>query len=156
VRKVVRVEPELGRDGERKLRTFTIVWRLGTVGNRIEKHVSEILNASLTTANREHGGNQIQYWRAKTRAEKRKRALAKQGETPGRKAAASGRGKAGGKAGGGRTWQQGWQILGCVGTAVCTLEKDVGETVMMTGCAFSDELAKQRPRAYGKTSVVHT
>ena len=82
---VVHVEPEFGRDGERKLRTFTIVWRLGTVGDRIEKHVSETLNASLTTANRERGGNQIQCWRAKIRAEKRKRALAKQGEAPGGK-----------------------------------------------------------------------
>ena len=100
---VVRVEPEFGRDGERKLRTFTSVWRLGTVGDRIEKHVSETLNASLTTANRERGGNQIQCWRAKTRAEKRKRALAKQGEVPGGEAsAASGGGKAGGKAGGGK------------------------------------------------------
>ena len=53
---VVRVEPEFGRDGEPKLRTFTIVWRLGTVGDRIEKHVSETLNASLTTANRDRGG----------------------------------------------------------------------------------------------------
>ncbi len=45
----------------------------------------------------------IQMWRAKTRAEKRKRALAKQGEAPGGDAAsASGGGKAasGGKAGG--------------------------------------------------------
>ena len=41
--------------------------------------MSETLNAALTTANRERGGNQIQMWRAKTRAEKRKRALAKQG-----------------------------------------------------------------------------
>ena len=100
---VVRVEPDFGRDGERKLRTFTIVWRLGTVGDRIEKHVSETLNAALTTANRERGGNQIQCWRAKTRAEKRKRALAKQGENPGGEAtSASGGGKAGGKAGGGK------------------------------------------------------
>jgi len=93
---VVRVEPEFGRDGEPKLRTFTIVWRLGTVGDRIEKHVSETLNASLTTANRERGGNQIQCWRAKTRAEKRKRALAKQGEA-----------KAKGKAGGGKVGGRG-------------------------------------------------
>ena len=79
------------------------MWRLGTVGDRIEKHVSETLNASLTTANRERGGNQIQMWRAKTRAEKRKRALAKQGEAQGGAASASGGGKAasgGGKAGG--------------------------------------------------------
>ena len=88
------------------------MWRLGTVGDRIEKHVSETLNASLTTANRERGGNQIQMWQAKARAEKRKRALAKQGEAQGGDAAsASGGGKAasgGGKAGGGkakRSWQ---------------------------------------------------
>ena len=54
-----------------------------------------LLNASLTTANRERGGNQIQCWRAKTRAEKRKRALAKQGE-------AKAKGKAGGGKAGGR------------------------------------------------------
>lgn len=41
-------------------------------------------------------------WRAKTRVEKRKRALAKQGEAQGGDAAsASGAGKSGGKAGGG-------------------------------------------------------
>ena len=102
---IVRVEPEFGRDGERKLSTFT---RLGTVGDRIEKHVSETLNASLTTANRERGGNQIQCWRAKTRAEKRKRALAKQGENPGGEAAAaSGKGEAGGKAGGSKAGGRG-------------------------------------------------
>ena len=88
------------------------MWRLGAVGDRIEKHVSETLNASLTTANRERGGNQIQMWRAKTRAEKRKRALAKQGEAQGGDAAsASGGGKAasgGGKAGGGKA-KQSWQ-----------------------------------------------
>ncbi len=70
------------------------MWRLGTVGDRIEKHVSETLNASLTTANRPRGGNQIQMWRAKTWAEKRKRALAKQGEAQGGDAAsASGGGR---------------------------------------------------------------
>ena len=47
-------------------------------------------------------------WRAKTRAEKRKRALAKQGEAPGGDAAsASGAGKAGGKAGGGKAGGRG-------------------------------------------------
>ncbi len=49
---VVRVEPEFGRDGERKLRAFTIVWRLGTVVDRIEKHVSETLNASSKSRTR--------------------------------------------------------------------------------------------------------
>ena len=70
--------------------------------------MSETLNAALTTASRERGGNQIQMWRAKTRAEKRKRALAKQGEAPGGDAAsASGAGKAGGKAGGGKAGGRG-------------------------------------------------
>ena len=70
--------------------------------------MSETLNAALTTANRERGGNQIQMWRAKTRAEKRKRALAKQGEAPGGDAASvSGAGKAGGKAGGGKAGGRG-------------------------------------------------
>ena len=63
--------------------------------------MSETLNPSLTTANRERGGNQIQCWRAKTRAEKRKRALAKQGEAKGKAGGgkAGGRGNKGGKSG---------------------------------------------------------
>ena len=74
---MVRIEPEKKwhqdpQQSERKPETFTVMFRHGETGNRIEKYVSGILNHVLTQRNRENPG--ILMWRAKTLAEKRPRA----------------------------------------------------------------------------------
>ena len=79
---LVRVDPEYEwgqpvAQRRRKPNTFTLTFRLGESGNRVEKHVQGVLNAVLTAANRARGdgGPGILAWRAKTRGEKRKRAF---------------------------------------------------------------------------------
>ena len=73
-RNVVRIEPEFKwhqdpQQRERKKECFTLVFRHGESGNRVEKYVSGTLNHVLTQRNRESPG--VLAWRAKTRAEKR-------------------------------------------------------------------------------------
>ena len=77
------------------------------VGDRIEKHISETLNAALTTANRERG-EAVKFKcgqpRPEPRNEKRKRAMVRQNQDGGAEgqggasASAAAGGKAGGKA----------------------------------------------------------
>ena len=75
----IRIEPEMHGDQweKRHAGRFTLVVRLGAQADRLEKHLSLVLNAALAAASRAAGGGQVQAWRAKTRAEKRKRAAAK-------------------------------------------------------------------------------
>ena len=92
---LVRIEPDFGYE-ERKKEAFTLVYRLGAAGDRVERHVSGCLNAALTAANRATGGNQVLCWSAKTRGEKRKRAWARQAAS----GADEGKGRGGGGDGG--------------------------------------------------------
>jgi hypothetical protein len=52
---------------------FTLVMKLGQQADRIEKWLSGEINQLLMQANRDKGGGKIQAWRARTRAEKRRR-----------------------------------------------------------------------------------
>ena len=99
LRSLVRIEAEWNSEGGRKPKMFTLVYRLGEAGDRIERHVSMTLNKALTEANRASGGSQVLCWRAKTRGEKRKRAAVKQEQTDG---GAGGRGGGQGRAGQGK------------------------------------------------------
>ena len=66
LRSLVRIEAEWDSEGGRKPNRFTLVYRLGDAGNRIERHVSQTLNKALTEANKTAGGGQVLRWRAKT------------------------------------------------------------------------------------------
>ena len=92
----IRVEPEWGADAARKLKTFILVYRVGRVGataDRVEHHVSMVLNKAFTEANRAKGGA----LRAKTRVKSMKQEAEAGGGSADGKGQAKGRGKGKGK-----------------------------------------------------------
>ena len=102
---VTRIEPDYKwhqdpQQRERKPECFTVIFRLGESGNRVEKYVSAVLNHVLTQRNRERPG--ILMWRAKTRSEKRARAQQRQAAGNGDGVANQGKGKQGRGKGRGR------------------------------------------------------